>query len=77
MGEMREMFSGYTLVQTMGWYWDDVITIGVSDELARFEVDGIFTGSDLRAIHEWKKKLRRRFKQDYMYMRLVPSGVAI
>jgi hypothetical protein len=75
--EMRDMFSGYTLTQAIGWYWDEVSAIGVVDDLVRFEVDGVFTGNDLHALHEWKKKLRRRFRQDYIYMRLVPSGVAI
>jgi hypothetical protein len=75
--EMRGMFSGYTLIRAMGWYWDEENTIGVPDDIVRFEVDGIFTGCDLRAIHEWKMKLRRRFKQDYIYMRMVASGVAI
>jgi hypothetical protein len=75
--EMRETFSGYTLLPAKGWYWDDVRMMGVSDDLMRFEVDGVFTGIDLCALHEWKRKLRRRFKQDYIYMRLVPSGVAI
>jgi hypothetical protein len=75
--EMREMFSGYTLLPAKGWYWDDVRIIGVSDDLVRIEVDGIFTGDDLHTLHDWKKRLRRRFKQNYIYMRLVASGVAI
>jgi hypothetical protein len=75
--EMQRMFSGYTLAQVMGWYWNETKREGVPDELVRLEVDGVFTGDDLRALHEWKKKLRRRFKQDYIYMRLVASGAAI
>jgi hypothetical protein len=71
------MFSGYTLLPAKGWYWDAVRIIGVSDDLVRFEVDGVFTGNDLRALHDWKRKMLRRFKQDYIYMRLVASGVAI
>jgi hypothetical protein len=51
--------------------------MGVSDDLARFEVDGIFTDNDLRALHKWKRALRRRFRQEYIYMRLVASGMAI
>ena len=47
------------------------------DELVRFEVDGVFTGNDLYLLRTWKKKLQRRFMQDYIYMRLVPSGVGI
>ncbi len=50
---------------------------GVPDELVRLEVDGVFTGGDLHALHEWKEKLRHRFKQDYIYMRLTASGMAI
>jgi hypothetical protein len=50
---------------------------GLPDDLVRFEVDGVFTGNDLHALHDWKKKLRRRFKQNYIYMRLVVSGMAI
>jgi hypothetical protein len=75
--EMHEMFSGYTLSPARGWYWDDVRTMGISDDLVRFEVDGIFTGNDLHALRDWKGKLRRRFRQDYIYMKLVASGVAI
>lgn len=74
---MQQMFSGYTLARVMGWYWDEAEKEGVPDELVRLEVDGIFTGNDLRVLHDWKKKLRRRFKQDYIYMRLVASGTAI
>jgi len=75
MDEMQAMFSGYTLNRAMGWYVDG--DSGVSDDLIRFEIDGIFMGHDLRKLHEWKKKLERRFRQDYIYMRLVPSGVAV
>lgn len=75
--EMREMFSGYTLLPAQGWYLDDVTMTGVPDDLVRFEVDGVFTGNDLHTLHDWKMKLRRRFKQNYIYMRLVASGVAI
>ncbi|MGA2086168.1 MAG: hypothetical protein ABSG60_11665 [Terracidiphilus sp.] len=77
VNEIRSMFSGYTLTRAKGWYWDEEKSIGVPDDIVRFEVDGIFTGSDLRALHQWKRKLRRRFKQDYIYIRLVGSGVAI
>lgn len=77
ISEMQHMFSGYTLTRAMGWYWDEAKNTGVPDELVRLEVDGVFTGGDLRLLHEWKEKLRRRFRQDYIYMRLVPSGVAI
>ena len=77
INEVQQLFSGYTLTRTMGWYWDETKNTGVPDELVRLEVDGIFTGGDLRALHEWKGKLRRRFKQDYIYMRLVSSGIAI
>ncbi len=73
--EMQVMFSGYTLSPAHGWYLDG--RKGVPDDLVRFEVDGIFTGGDLRVLHEWKKKLCRRFRQKYIYMRLVSSGVAV
>lgn len=73
--EMQVMFSGYTLSPAHGWYLDG--REGVPDDLVRFEVDGVFTGGDLQALHEWKKKLCRRFRQKYLYMRLVSSGVAI
>jgi hypothetical protein len=75
--EMREMFSGYTLLPAQGWYLDEVTMKGLTDDLVRIEVDGVFTGDDLCALHYWKQKLERRFKQDYIYMRLVASGVAI
>lgn len=75
--EIQRMFSGYTLAQVMGWYWDETEKEGVPDELVRLEVDGVFTGNDLRVLHDWKMKLRRRFKQDYIYMRLIASGLAI
>lgn len=75
--EMQHFFSGFTVTHATGWYWNEKDKTGVPDELIRFEVDGVFTGSDLCLLHEWKEKLRRRFRQDYIYMRLVPSGVAI
>lgn len=75
--EMQHFFSGFTVTYATGWYWDETKQSGVPDELVRLEVDGIFTGDDLRVLHEWKKKLRRRFRQDYIYMRLVASGAAI
>jgi len=74
---MRRMFSGFTVTRAMGWYWDESSRIGVSDDLVRCEVDGMFTGSDLHTLQEWKKTLRRRFRQKYIYMRLIASGVAI
>ncbi len=77
ISEMQRMFSGYTLARVMGWYWEETKSVGVPDELVRLEVDGVFTGDDLRALHEWKRRLRRRFRQDYIYMRLVASGTAI
>ncbi len=75
--EIQRMFSGYTLARVMGWYWDETKKEGVPDELMRLEVDGVFTGNDLQALHEWKGKLRRRFKQDYIYMKITASGVAV
>jgi hypothetical protein len=75
--EMRNLFSGFTLSRAKGWYWDEANRVGVSDELVRFEVDGVFTGNDLYLLHTWKKKLQRRFRQDYIYIRLVPSSVAV
>lgn len=75
--DMCRMFSGFTITNAMGWYYDESRNSGLSDELVRFEVDGIFEGADLDALHEWKRQLRRRFKQEYIYMRLVASGVAI
>ena len=75
--EMRNLFSGFTLSRAEGWYWNERSRIGVPDELVRFEVDGVFTGNDLYLLRTWKKKLQRRFMQDYIYMRLVPSGVGI
>jgi hypothetical protein len=75
--EMRSMFSGYTLSRARGWYWDEKKGIGVSDELIRCEIDGVFTGNELHTLHAWRKKLLRRFKQDYIYMRLVVSGTAL
>lgn len=77
LSEMQRMFTGYTLTRAMGWYWDETKNTGVPDELVRLEVDGVFTGSDLRILHEWKEKLRHRFRQDYIYMRLTASGMAI
>jgi hypothetical protein len=74
---MQRFFSGYTATRAAGWYWNDSNRTGVSDELVRFEMDGIFTGDDLRLLHVWKERLRRRFRQDYIYMRLIPSGMAI
>jgi di/tripeptidase len=71
------MFSGYTLSRARGWYWDEKKGIGVSDELIRCEIDGVFTGNELHTLHAWRKKLLRRFKQDYIYMRLVVSGTAL
>lgn len=73
--EMQMMFSGYTFNRAGGWYLDAIE--GISDDLVRFEVDGVFTGNDLRLLHEWKKKLCRRFRQKYIYMRLDASGIAV
>jgi hypothetical protein len=57
---MRRMFGGFTITRSVGWYWDEPSLTGVSDDLLRFEVDGMFTGKDLRALHRWKETLRRR-----------------
>ncbi|HUN84793.1 MAG TPA: hypothetical protein VMU48_10460 [Terracidiphilus sp.] len=75
--EMRRMFSGYTLARVMGWYWDEAKNTGLPDELMRLEVDGVFSGNDLYVLHTWKERLRRRFRQNFIYMRLVASGTAI
>jgi hypothetical protein len=40
---------GYTLLPAQGWYWNDVTMTGLPDDIVRIEVDGIFTGDDLRA----------------------------
>jgi hypothetical protein len=75
--EIQSLFSGYTLIRAMGWYWDEVRAEGVPDDLVRFELDGVFTGRDRCVLREWKKRLQRRFKQRYIYMKLVASGEAI
>lgn len=74
MDEMQQMFSGYTISRVTGWYWNRVENTGVPDELVRLEIDGVFTGNDLCTLREWKSRLRRRFKQDHIYMRLAASG---
>jgi hypothetical protein len=75
--EIQRFFSGYTVTRATGWYWNESGRTGVPDELVRFEMDGVFTGDDLRLLSIWKETLRRRFRQDYIYMRLVSSGVAL
>jgi hypothetical protein len=75
--EIQRFFSGYTVARATGWYWNDRDRTGVPDELVRFEMDGVFTGDDLRLLSIWKEALRRRFRQDYIYMRLVSSGTAL
>jgi hypothetical protein len=75
--EIQRLFSGYTVTRATGWYWNDSDRTGVPDELVRFEMDGVFTGDDLRLLSIWKETLRRRFRQDYIYMRLGSSGVAL
>jgi hypothetical protein len=54
--EKRGMSSGYTHLPARGRYWDDLRAMGVSDELLRFEVDGVFTRRDLRALPESKRR---------------------
>jgi hypothetical protein len=75
--EIQQFFSGYTVTRATGWYWNDSARTGVSDELVRFEMDGVFTGDDLQLLRVWKERLRRRFRQDYIYMKLVSSGTAL
>ena len=75
--EIQRFFSGYTVTRATGWYWNDSDRTGVPDELVRFEMDGVFTGDDLRLLSVWKETLRRRFRQDYIYMRLASSGTAL
>ena len=77
VNEIQRFFSGYTVTRATGWYWNDSDRTGVPDELVRFEMDGVFTGHDLRLLHVWRDRLQRRFRQDYIYMRLVPSGMAL
>jgi hypothetical protein len=77
LNEMHAMFSGYTLSRALGWYWDEAENVGVTDELIRCEIDGTFTGIDLWMLNEWRRRLLRRFKQKFIYMKMVSSGSTI
>jgi len=75
--EIQRFFSGYTVTRATGWYWNESDRTGVPDELVRFEMDGVFTGDDLRLLSIWKETLRRRFRHDYIYMRLVSTVMSL
>ncbi|HEY1757834.1 MAG TPA: hypothetical protein VGG72_20865 [Bryobacteraceae bacterium] len=75
--EIQDYFSGCTAFPVGGWYWSGNPDNDGTDNLVRFEIDGIFTGSDIAFLREWNKILKRRFHQNYIYMKLMQSGMPV
>lgn len=75
--EIQDNFSGVTAFPVGGWYWSDSPDNDGTDNLVRFEIDGIFTGHDIALLRKWKRTLKRRFHQNYIYMRLMQSGMSV
>lgn len=64
--EMRQLFSGYSVLDTRGWNKDD----RVRDSHYRCEMDFVATRTLVSEITRWKRTLQARFDQHSIYMRI-------
>ena len=64
--EVRQLFSGYSVISTKGWNRED----RVRDSHYRFEIDFLATTDQLNGIRRWKLLLEGRFEQRSIYMKV-------
>jgi hypothetical protein len=68
--EMRRLFTGYSVLDTKGWYRDLKTGKEVRDRHFRIDVDLQVTPSVAKRLRNWKHSLELRFDQTAIYMRL-------
>src|ERR1017187_7585462 len=51
--EMRQLFSGYSVQPTDGWYRDEGTGKGVRDHHFRFDIDLPITSSAIESLRKW------------------------
>ena len=68
--EMRQLFRGYSLQHTVGWFRDPETGKGVRDRHFRFDVDLPITPPIIQSLRKWKNILAVRFEQQEIYMKL-------
>lgn len=73
--EMRQLFSGYSVHPTTGWYKNDNTGKGVRDRHFRFDIDLLVTRSFIESLRKWKNMLEVRFEQQAIYMKLSERAV--
>jgi hypothetical protein len=73
--EMRQLFSGYSVQPTAGWYRDENSGKGVRDRHFRFDIDLPVTQSAIESLRKWKNTLEIRFEQQAIYMKLSERAV--
>ena len=70
MNEIKQYFSGYICTAVDGWQKDKLIPGGCTDKHWSFEIDVVFSSTLAIFLQKWKQKLRRRFAQKEIFMRL-------
>jgi hypothetical protein len=73
--ELRQLFSGYSVQPTAGWYRDENTGKGVRDRHFRFDIDLLVTRSVIETLRKWKNILEVRFQQQAIYMKLSEQAV--
>ena len=68
--EIRQLFAGYVVQRTAGWYRDPVSGKEYRDSHFRFDIDLPVTRSVLDILRAWKAVLEKRFDQQAFYMKL-------
>lgn len=73
--EMRQLFSGYSVQPTAGWYREDNSGKGVRDRHFRFDIDLLVSPSVIESLRKWKNILEVRFEQQAIYMKISERAV--
>jgi hypothetical protein len=73
--EIRQLFSGYSVQNTEGWYRDSETGEEFRDSHFRFDIDLVVAPSVTESLRKWKKILEFRFKQREIYMKLSERAI--
>jgi hypothetical protein len=73
--EVRQLFPGYSVQATEGWYRDRDTGEGLRDHHFRFDIDVLVTPSVIDSLRKWKNILEVRLEQRVIYMKLSERAI--
>jgi len=71
--EAQDYFGGFSLSNIKGWCRDDA-PAGTWDIHLRVEIDVRLTRACLKFLDQWRRRLKVRFRQESIYMRIISQA---